>query len=85
MPERDVPNGVDEYVCSGFRVSDWIGNETVYIKNFQVHANGEMLHHMVVHACGPMNRNPGDVWYVSLKFYIISDNVFYKNDSIACI
>ena len=68
MPENDVPGGVDEYVCSGFRVRDWIGNEPVYIKNLKVHATGKMLHHMVVHACGPMSRNPGDVWYVSLKY-----------------
>ena len=63
-----MPHGVDEsedaYLCSAYRVRDWNGIEPVYIRNFNISSSNKLLHHMVIHACGHLNKQPGDVWYV---------------------
>ena len=63
-----MPHGVDEsedaYLCSAYRVRDWNGIEPVYIRSFNISSSNKLLHHMVIHACGHLNKQPGDVWYV---------------------
>ena len=60
----DAEKNEDDYLCSAFRVKDWIGQEPVYIRKFKVEATDDMLHHMIIHACDDsMNREPGKVWY----------------------
>ena len=63
-----MPHGVDEsedaYLCSAYRVRDWNGIEPIYIRSFNISSSNKLLHHMVIHACGHLNKQPGDVWYV---------------------
>ena len=63
-----MPHGVDEsedaYLCSAYRVRDWNGIEPLYIRSFNISSSNKLLHHMVIHACGHLNKEPGDVWYV---------------------
>ena len=60
----DAEKNEDDYLCSAFRVKDWIGQEPVYIRKFKVEATDDMLHHMIIHACDDsMNKEPGEVWY----------------------
>ena len=63
MPDVSKKNE-DDYLCSAFRVKDWIGQEPVYIRKFKVEATDDMLHHMIIHACDDsVNKKPGEVWY----------------------
>ena len=64
MPD-DPQKKEDDYLCSAFRVKHWIGVEPVYIRKFVTKNTDDMLHHMIIYACaGPINKQPGDVWYV---------------------
>ena len=57
LPETD-----DSYLCSAFRVKDWIGKEPVFINNFYVNATANKVHHLIVQGCGAPTKLPGEIW-----------------------
>ena len=57
LPEND-----DTYLCSAFRVKDWIEKEPVFINNFYVNATAQKVHHLIVQACEDTTTQPGQVW-----------------------
>ena len=56
------PKQDDDYLCSSFRVKDWIGKETVYINHFNVKATAQKVHHLLIQACSVPPVEPGKVW-----------------------
>ena len=56
------PKSDDSYLCSSFRVRDWIGKEPVFINNFYVDATAQKVHHMIVQGCESTPNQPGEVW-----------------------
>ena len=61
MPD-EMPDSDEAYLCSAFRVKDWMGIEPMFIQGFLVNASNRMLHHMIIQACGPLDQQPGEVW-----------------------
>merc|ERR1712150_82702 len=57
-----MPDSDEAYLCSAFRVKDWMGIEPLFIQGFLVNASNRMLHHMIIQACGPLDQQPGEVW-----------------------
>ena len=57
LPDKD-----DDYLCSAFKIEDWIGKETVFINNFRVKTTAKKVHHMLIQACSTPPSPPGTVW-----------------------
>ena len=61
------PEADDAYLCSSFKVKDWIETDTVFINKFHVKTTAKKVHHMLIYACDSPPEKPGKIWYV---FYI---------------
>ena len=57
LPEKD-----DTYLCSAFRIHDWIEKEPVFITNFNVNATAKKVHHMIISGCKYPSKEPGEIW-----------------------
>ena len=71
-----LPEADDAYLCSSFKVKDWIETDTVFINKFHVKTTAKKVHHMLIYACDSPPENPGKIWYV---FYIYNTHRYnYK-------
>ena len=61
MPEA-LPQKDDSYMCSGFRVKDWINEAPVYITKFQVETTARKVHHLIIQGCSAPAKPPGQIW-----------------------
>ena len=61
-----LPEADDAYLCSSFKVKDWIETGTVFINKFHVKTSAKKVHHMLIYACDSPPEKPGKIWYVCL-------------------
>ena len=57
-----LPREDDSYMCSGFRVKDWLNEAPVYITNFRVLTTAKKVHHLIIQGCGGIKKPPGEIW-----------------------
>ena len=57
-----LPQTDDSYLCSGFRVRDWINDVPVYITNFRVETTASKVHHLIIQGCKQPFKPPGQIW-----------------------
>ena len=56
------PKEDDSYLCSGFRVKDWINEVPVYITKFKVETTANKVHHLIIQGCAAPVKPPGEIW-----------------------
>ena len=56
------PKEDDSYLCSGFRVKDWINEVPVYITKFRVETTAQKVHHLIIKGCAAPVKPPGQIW-----------------------
>ena len=56
------PKEDDSYLCSGFRVKDWMNEAPVYITRFQVETTAQKVHHLIIQGCSAIQKPPGQIW-----------------------
>ena len=56
------PDKDDSYLCSAFRVKDWLNEVPVYITNFKVETTARKVHHMIIQGCKSPVKQPGEIW-----------------------
>ena len=56
------PKEEDSYLCSSFRVKDWMNEAPMYITNFKVETTAQKVHHLIIQGCSQPKKQPGEVW-----------------------
>ena len=77
-----LPEADDAYLCSSFKVKDWIETDTVFINKFHVKTTAKKVHHMLIYACDSPPEKPGKIWYV---FNVHNTHTYNLKDIINCI
>ena len=57
-----LPKEDDSYMCSGFRVKDWLNEAPVYITKFNVLTSASKVHHLIIQGCSGVPKPPGEIW-----------------------
>ena len=57
-----LPKQEDSYLCSAFRVKDWMNEVPVYITKFKVETTAQKVHHLIIQGCSQPFRQPGEIW-----------------------
>ena len=57
-----LPTSDDSYMCSGFRVKDWLNESPVYITKFRVLTTAQKVHHLIIQGCSGVKKPPGGIW-----------------------
>ena len=57
-----LPKTDDSYLCSAFRVKDWMNEVPVYITKFKVETTAQKVHHLIIQGCSQPFKQPGEIW-----------------------